>query len=235
MYDMINEKQYYEKYLKYKKKYLELKEQQGGAAMTHCSEKELGTPKINGICGFLINMQDERVFLIYLPFPHHLHEISSQERNEQINLLKPEIKSLSKSDFCNYRILKLFDGDKYLHNILKKKFEDTDKNQIQIYRNSVLSTYTEMITAKGKMTKYGVYAYLIKNDDDEQFIIYVTIDNDKKRLNGPSKFIATLSVGDKFTAYETENSIIFVKNENKFNGNKELVNYLKRYTLHHNF
>ena len=205
--------------------------------MTSRGIKELGTPKINGICGFLINMQDERVFLIYLPFPHHLYEISSNERNGQINLLKPEIKSLSESDFYNsFRILKLFDGIEYLHDILEEKFKNADKKQIEIYRDRVLSTFKEMNT-KGKTIKYGVYAYLIKNEDDEQFIIYVTIDKDKndkdkKNLNGPSKFIATRSVTDNYTAYVTENSIIFVRNENKFDGNKELVEYLKEYTLH---
>ncbi len=84
----------------------------------------------------------------------------------------------------------------------------------------------------GKTIKYGVYAYLIKNEDDEQFIIYVTIDKNKKNLNGPSKFIATRSVTVNYTAYVTENSIIFVRNENKFDGNEELIKVLKEYALH---
>ena len=228
---MLSEKKFYEKYLKYKKKYLELKEQQGGAAMTYRS-KESGTPKIYGICGFLINMQDERVFLIYLPFPNALYKISSNERKGQIDLLEPEIKSLSKSDFNNsFKIFNLFDGYKYLQNILEEKFKNADRKQIEIYRDRVLSSSKEMDT-KGKTIKYGVYAYLIKNEDDEQFIIYVTIDKDKKSLNGPSKLIGTRSVTVDYTAYVTENSIIFVRNENKFDGNKELVKKLKEYALH---
>ena len=228
---MLSEKKFYEKYLKYKKKYLELKEQQGG--MTSRGKKESGTPKIYGICGILINMQDERVFLIYLPFPPALYKISSNERKGQIDLLKPEIKSLSKSDFNNsFKIFNLFDGYKYLQNILEEKYKNADKKQIETYRDRVLSTSKEMDT-KGKTIKYGVYAYLIKNEYDEQFIIYVTIDKDKKSLNGPSKLIVTRSVTVDYTAYVTENSIIFVRiNENKFDGNEELIEFLKEYALH---